>query len=50
MYPNLFAELALRGWSDEDLAKLASGNFLRVLRQVEQRGRELAHPAPFSID
>ena len=36
MYPNLFAELALRGWTDQDLAKLASGNFLRVLRAVEQ--------------
>ena len=35
MYPNLFAELALRGWSDADLAKLASGNFLRVMREVE---------------
>jgi membrane dipeptidase len=35
MYPNLFAELALRGWSDEALAKLASGNFLRVMRKVE---------------
>jgi membrane dipeptidase len=35
MYPNLFAELALRGWSDEELAKLASGNFLRVMRAVE---------------
>ena len=35
MYPNLFAELALRGWSDEDLAKLASGNFLRVMRAAE---------------
>jgi len=35
MYPNLFAELVLRGWSDEDLAKLASGNFLRVMREAE---------------
>jgi membrane dipeptidase len=35
MYPSLFAELAMRGWSDEDLAKLASGNFLRVMREVE---------------
>jgi membrane dipeptidase len=35
MYPNLFAELALRGWSDAELAKLASGNFLRVMREVE---------------
>jgi len=35
-YPALFAELARRGWSDEDLAKLASGNALRVLTQAEQ--------------
>jgi membrane dipeptidase len=35
-YPALFAELARRGWSDDDLAKLASGNVLRVLKQAEQ--------------
>jgi membrane dipeptidase len=35
-YPTLFAELAHRGWSDADLAKLASGNVLRVLAQAEQ--------------
>lgn len=34
-YPLLFAELIRRGWSDEDLAKLAGGNLLRVLRQAE---------------
>jgi len=34
-YPALFAELARRGWSDEDLAKLADGNVLRVLKQAE---------------
>jgi membrane dipeptidase len=34
-YPALFAELARRGWSDADLAKLASGNVLRVLAQAE---------------
>jgi membrane dipeptidase len=34
-YPNLFAELIRRGWSDENLAKLAGGNVLRVLRQAE---------------
>lgn len=34
-YPNLFAELLRRGWSDHNLAKLAGGNFLRVLRQAE---------------
>jgi membrane dipeptidase len=35
-YPALFAELARRGWTDADLAKLANGNVLRVLRQAEQ--------------
>jgi membrane dipeptidase len=35
-YPSLFAELARRGWSDADLAKLSSGNVLRVLAQAEQ--------------
>jgi membrane dipeptidase len=34
-FPVLFAELARRGWSDADLAKLASGNVLRVLKQTE---------------
>ena len=34
-YPALFAELIRRGWSDADLAKLAGGNILRVLRQAE---------------
>jgi membrane dipeptidase len=31
----LFAELMRRGWSDDDLKKLAGGNTLRVMRQVE---------------
>jgi membrane dipeptidase len=30
-YPALFAELIDRGWSEQDCAKLASGNILRVL-------------------
>ena len=34
-YPNLFAELIRRGWSDENLGKLAGGNMLRALRQAE---------------
>lgn len=34
-YPRLFAELARRGWRDADLAKLAGGNVLRVMEQVE---------------
>lgn len=35
-YPLIFTELARRGWSDENLAKLASGNVLRVMEQVEK--------------
>ena len=34
-YPLLFAEMIRRGWSDQDLAKLAGGNLLRVMRQAE---------------
>jgi membrane dipeptidase len=34
-YPALFAELLSRGWSEPDLAKLASGNILRVLGDAE---------------
>ena len=34
-YPNMFAELIRRGWSDRDLRKLAGGNILRVMRQAE---------------
>ncbi len=34
-YPVLFAELVRRGWSDDDLRKLAAGNLLRVFAEVE---------------
>jgi membrane dipeptidase len=34
-YPALFAELAERGYSDEDLTKVAGGNVLRVMRRAE---------------
>jgi membrane dipeptidase len=42
-YPRLIAELARRGWSDEDLGKLASGNVLRVMREAEEVARRLAN-------
>ncbi len=35
-YPALFAELARRGWSDADLAKLAGGNILRAMEGAER--------------
>ena len=40
-YPRLFAALADRGWSDADLAKLAGGNVLRVMRDAESGARDL---------
>ncbi len=40
-YPNLFAELILRGWTDEDLARLAGGNVLRVMGEAEAVARRL---------
>ena len=40
-YPALFAELARRGWSDNDLKKLAGENFLRVFAQAEAVARRL---------
>jgi len=35
-YPDLFAELIRRGWSDLDLQKLAGRNVLRVFKEVER--------------
>jgi membrane dipeptidase len=47
-YPRLVAELARRGWSDEDLGKLTSGNFLRVMRRAEEVARRLQRERPAS--
>jgi membrane dipeptidase len=40
-YPRLFAALAERGWSDDDLARLAQRNVLRAFRQAEAVARDL---------
>jgi len=40
-FPNLFAELARRGWSDADLRKLAGENLLRVFDQAEAVAKRL---------
>ncbi len=40
-FPALLAELARRGWSDADLAKVAGENVLRALAQAEQVGARL---------
>ncbi len=40
-FPQLLAELARRGWSDADLAKVAGGNLLRALSGAEQTAAQL---------
>ncbi|MGH2463260.1 MAG: dipeptidase [Candidatus Limnocylindria bacterium] len=35
-YPYLFAELLRRGWTEENLARLANGNIRRVLRDAQR--------------
>ncbi len=40
-FPQLFAELVRRGWSDDDLRKLAGRNLLRVLRAAESTAARL---------
>lgn len=40
-YPALLVELARRGWSDADLAAVAGGNMLRVMRANEAVARKL---------
>ena len=47
-YPALFAELAHRGWPDDDLLKLAGENILRVLEQAEQVAARLQKTRPAS--
>jgi membrane dipeptidase len=52
-FPNLFAELARRGWTEEELKKLASENFLRVFREAEnvsERLRKERLPSMMRID
>lgn len=40
-YPDLFAELLKRGYSEEDLKKIAGLNVLRVMREVEDVSEKL---------
>ncbi|MGI9626237.1 MAG: dipeptidase [Longimicrobiales bacterium] len=40
-FPALFAELSQRGWTEEDLAKLAGENVLRAWREAEAAARRL---------
>jgi membrane dipeptidase len=49
MYPNLFAELIRRGWSDKDLELLAGENVLRVMEQAEKVAQRLQETTPPSL-
>ena len=40
-FPNLIAALVDRGWADAAIAKIASGNFIRLFRSVERTARAL---------
>jgi membrane dipeptidase len=42
-YPDLLAELMRRGWSDQDVAKVAGANVLRVLEKAEAVARSMNH-------
>jgi membrane dipeptidase len=41
-YPALVAELLERGWSEQDCARLAGGNILRVMRETESASRAIS--------
>lgn len=45
-YPELFKELARRGWTDAELGKLAGGNLLRVLRAAAVVAKSLQAAEP----
>jgi membrane dipeptidase len=47
-YPLLLAELLRRGWSDEEIKKLAGLNVLRAFRQAEQVAARLQKERPAS--
>jgi len=48
MFPNLFAELVRRGWSDADLRKLAGENLLRAMARAEKVAARLQRERPAS--
>jgi membrane dipeptidase len=47
-YPDLFAELIARGWSDEELVGLAGENVLRAMERAEQVSARLRKTRPAS--
>ncbi len=52
-YPALLIELARRGWTDAELAAVAGGNMLRVMREAEAVAKRLQateQPSMLTID
>lgn len=49
MYPNLFAELIRRGWTDAELELVAGGNVLRAMEKAEAVARSMRNEAPQAI-
>jgi membrane dipeptidase len=45
-FPDLFAELARRGWTEQDLRKLAGENLLRAFAQAEAVSQRLRRERP----
>ncbi|HEU4967410.1 membrane dipeptidase, partial [Sphingomonas sp.] len=45
-YPALLAELMRRGWSDEDVRKVAGENILRVMAEAEKVAAGMANELP----
>ncbi|HEY7478568.1 MAG TPA: dipeptidase [Actinomycetota bacterium] len=45
-YPALFAELAARGYAEDDLARIAGANTLRVMRETERVAERLRRERP----
>ena len=46
MYPNLFARLLERGYSEADIEKIAGGNLMHVWREVERVAKVPPPAAP----
>ncbi|MDA0312237.1 MAG: membrane dipeptidase, partial [Gemmatimonadetes bacterium] len=45
-FPALFAELSRRGWSEEDMRKVAGENVLRAWQEAEAVARRLQRERP----
>ncbi|MGH7627786.1 MAG: membrane dipeptidase [Gemmatimonadales bacterium] len=48
-FPELFAELIRRGWSDDDLRKVAGGNVIRAFRAAEKAAARIRRERPPAI-